>query len=225
MTTKINKVACVGLGKMGSVLAKKLLERGFNLVVYNRTKEKMQPLLAMGARGAASPKEAAAEADVVLTSLFDDKSVLEVANGEDGLLAGLKQDAIHIGTSTILPKTSKLLTELHRDKKTIYIAGNVLGVPKAAEKGELTSIIAGHSGSIKLCEPIFNAYSKTILNVGEEPYKANVMKICTNYFLATSIECMGELYTFAEKNELDVHYIQDMFKTIFAHPAYKLVLQ
>lgn len=224
MATTIKKVAFVGLGKMGSAIAKKLIEGGFNLTVFNRTEAKMQPLLAMGAKGATSAKEAAMDADVILTSLFDDQSVLEVVNGKNGILAGLKQGAVHIGTSTILPGTSKKLTELHHKNKTIYIAGNVLGVPKVAEKGELTSIVAGNADVITSCASIFKTYSKTIMNIGPEPYKANVMKICTNYLLASSIECMGELYTFAEKNDLDKEYLNGMFHTVFAHPAFKLYI-
>ncbi len=217
----MQKIAVIGLGKMGSVLAKKLLEAGLDVTVYNRTTSKMQPLLDMGAQGAQSAKEAAISADIVLTSLFDDASVMEVVDGESGILAGLKPGTIHIGTSTILPATSKKLTESHQQNNVIYIVGNVLGVPKVAEKGELTSIVAGESNAIAACMPIFNAYSKTIINVGEDAYKANVMKICTNYLLATTIECMSELYTFAERNDLEAEYINKMFHTIYAHPAYQ----
>lgn len=222
MDKKMNKIALIGLGKMGTILAKKILDAKFDLTVYNRTEQKMQPLLALGAKVATSAREAVIDADVVLTSLFDDKSVLDIVMDKDGILASLKPGAIHIGTSTILPRTSKKLTELHNEKNTIYIAGNVLGIPKVAEKGELTSIVAGDMEAINFCEPIFNAYSNKILNVGQEPYKANVMKICTNYLLATAIECMGELYTFAEKNELDAEYINGMLHSVFAHPAFKL---
>lgn len=218
----MSKIALIGLGKMGSVIAKKLLEAGFDLTVYNRTASKMQHLLSIGAKSATSAKEAAISADIILTSLFDDESVLDVVCSKDGILEGLKQGAIHIGTSTILPMTSKKLYELHHQKNAIYIAGNVLGVPKAAEKGELTSIVAGDQKAIASCMSVFNAYSKTIVNVGQEPYKANVMKICMNYLLAISIECMSELYTFAEKSNLDADYINKMFHVIFAHPAYQL---
>ncbi len=217
----MKKITLIGLGKMGSVLAKKLLEAQFDLTVYNRTASKMQPLLTMGAKGANSAKEAALSADVILTSLFDDESVMEVVCGEDGILAVLKPGAIHIGTSTILPSTSKKLTELHNQNNTIYIVGNVLGIPKVAEKKALTSIIAEDQTTIASCMPIFNAYSNTIINIGQEPYKANVMKICANYLLATTIECMSELYTFAEKNALDAEYINKLLHAVFAHPAYQ----
>src|SRR5262245_47045614 len=113
MPQEINKIALIGLGKMGAALARRLLKAKFDLTVYNRTQEKMQPLIGLGATGVRSAKEAASLADVVLTSLFDDQSVLEVVTAEDGILRGMKPGAIHIGTSTILPATSKKLTELH----------------------------------------------------------------------------------------------------------------
>ena len=219
---KIGKIALIGLGKMGSALATRLLAAGFDLTVYNRTAEKAQPLVILGAKAAASAAEAVSDADVVVTCLFDDNSVLEVLNAEQGVLTGLKRGAIHIGTSTILPETSKKLTELHQVAGSIYVAGNVLGVPAAAARGELISIVAGDAAAVTLCTPIFNAYSSHIMNLGEQAYKANVMKICCNYLLVTNIEAMGELYTFAEKSGLETDSLGSMFHSVFALPAYKL---
>lgn len=222
MTKQIKKIALIGLGRMGSAVAKKILEAKFNLCVYNRTASKMQPLLDLGAKGASSIQEAVNDADVVITCLLDDKAVLEAVTSPNGILENLKPGAIHICTSTILPATSKKLTELHNNTQTIYVAGNVLGIPKVAEQGALTSLVAGNLKAIHFCEPIFKTYSKKIINAGDEPYKANVMKICTNYLLATTIECMGELYTFAEKNGLESEYVNGMFHEVYAHPAFTL---
>ncbi len=222
MSKQLNKITFIGLGKMGTALANRLLLAGFDLTVYNRTASKMQPLVAAGAKGAVSASEAVREADVVITSLLDDNSVVQTVLGENGFLPALKTGAIHIGTSTILPSTSKKLTQAHDVRDYIYLGGNVLGVPKVAEKGELTSIIAGNEEAINLCMPIFNAYSSKIIQVGTEPDKANVMKICTNYLLASTIECMGEIYAFAEKSGLDTEYPRGMFHAVFAHPAFKL---
>lgn len=222
MNSKKTKLALIGLGKMGSVLANRLLNANFDLTVYNRTHEKMQPLIAAGAKGAQSAKDAASDVAIVITCLFDDQAVLETVTGKDGILAGLKPNAIHIGTSTILPSTSKKLSELHQNHHSIYLAGNVLGVPKAAAKGELTTIVAGEQQAIAQCTSVFNAYSSKIINVGEHAYKANLMKICCNYLLLTVIEAIGELYTFGEKSGLGVDVLNTMLHSVFAHPAYKL---
>lgn len=218
----ITHVTLIGLGKMGSAIAKKLLEANFDLTVYNRTAEKMTPLVKAGAKAADSASKAVQDADVVLTCLLDDNSVLQTVAGENGFLKALKPNAIHLGTSTILPSTSKKLQQLHQAHNSIYLVGNVLGVPKVAEKGELTSFMGGPTNAIHYCMPLLQTYSKKIITISDEPYKANAMKICTNYMLATAIESMGEIYTYAEKSGLDKTFIQEMFHAVFASPVFNL---
>ena len=216
------KVTLIGLGKMGSVLAKRLLLAHYDLTVFNRTADKMQPLIEAGAKGAATLEEAVTGADIIISCLLDDKAVLQMVSEPEGFIRFLQPRAIHINTSTILPDTSKKLEELHHHQETIYLAANVLGVPKAAEAGELTTIVAGNANAIEKCKPLFQAYSSKIINVGTHPHQANVVKICMNYMLITTIEAMGELYTFAEKSGVDVNIINILLHSVFAHPAFKL---
>ncbi|MCC5013546.1 MULTISPECIES: NAD(P)-dependent oxidoreductase [unclassified Legionella] len=213
------KVTLIGLGKMGSVLAQRLLDANFELTVFNRTREKMQPLITMGAKGASSLEDAVTGKELIITSLLDDNAVLQTV---DGFIHFMKPGAIHLGTSTILPETSKQLTTLHDKHGLIYIAGNVLGVPKAAARGELTTIAAGSAEAIEQCRPVFNAYSTKIITAGSMPYQANVIKICMNYLLVSTIETMGELYTFAEKSQVDTGILNTLFHSVFAHPAFQL---
>jgi len=222
MDSSVMKIALLGLGKMGSALGKRVLQANFDLTVYNRTASKMQPLTALGAKSSNSPKEAVTHADVVITCLSDDNAVLQTVQGEGGFLQSMKKGAIHIGTSTILPDTSKTLSKLHQENGSVYIAGNVVGIPKVAEKGELTSIVAGPVAVIEKCTPIFKCYSSKIINAGSKSHLANVIKICNNYLLATSIEVIGQVYTFAEKSEVDVRIIYNLLQSIYAHPGYKL---
>ncbi len=216
------KITLVGLGKMGSVLATRLLFANFDLTVFNRTHAKMQPLIEAGAKGADILKDSVNNSDVVITCLLDDEAVLESVAGENGFISAMKPNAIHLGTSTILPATSQKLTQLHKTHGSIYLAGNVLGVPKAAKDGQLTTIVAGDPDAIEQCKPIFSAYSAKMINVGTEAYQANVVKICMNYFLVTVIETLGELYTFGEKSGVDLDILQALFHSIFAHPAFQL---
>ena len=97
------RVAVIGLGKMGAGIARNIQKAGFPLTVYNRTASKTQPFVDAGAAMATSAREAAAGADVVLTSLMGDESVKAVVEGSEGILAGLRPGAIHVGTSTISP--------------------------------------------------------------------------------------------------------------------------
>jgi 3-hydroxyisobutyrate dehydrogenase-like beta-hydroxyacid dehydrogenase len=122
------QITLIGLGKMGTAMAQRIVQGNFNLTVFNRTKEKMQPLIQAGAKSASSAKDAAAHADIVLTALLDDASILQIVNGNDGFLTSLKQGAIHINTSTILPETAKLLARsptlanIIKDKMMIALA-------------------------------------------------------------------------------------------------------
>ena len=99
MTT--TTVACIGLGRMGSGIAGNIQKHGFPLTVHNRTSGKSKPFASAGAQVARTPREAAASAEIVVTNLMDDASVLETMTGENGILAGMRPDSIHIGTTTI----------------------------------------------------------------------------------------------------------------------------
>jgi 3-hydroxyisobutyrate dehydrogenase-like beta-hydroxyacid dehydrogenase len=103
-TKSIQNVGVIGLGRMGTAIANNIIKSGFNLAVYNRTADKTHALAEAGVAITASPKEAASKSDIILTSLRDDAALLEVVNGEKGILSGLRQRrTIHIGRSTISP--------------------------------------------------------------------------------------------------------------------------
>lgn len=225
MQYKTQNITFIGLGKMGTALAQRLLQANVNLTVYNRTASKIQPLVQAGAKSATSMQEAAKDADVIFTCLLDDNAVLQTVEGEQGFLQFMRPGAIHIGTSTILPATSKTLSQLHQTHGSVYICNTVLGVPTVAEQGQLTSLVAGNPQAIAACEALIQSYSAKILQVGEQPYLANALKICINYMLAASIAAMGEVYTFAEKIGLNNDMVSGVLDSIFLHPAFKLYVQ
>jgi 3-hydroxyisobutyrate dehydrogenase-like beta-hydroxyacid dehydrogenase len=218
----MKRVAFIGLGKMGAGMASNILEAGFCLSVYNRTVSKMKPLVDKGATAASTPREAAINADVAITCLFDDQSVLDVVNGEDGLLAGLKQGSIHIGTTTVSPKLAGKLAELHRKRGTSYVAAPIGGRPDAAEAGRLRTFVAGNPEDIEKCKPLFAAYTTAIINMGEDHSLANSMKLCLNYTAVSIIELMSHVYAFADKSGLDLTLVNEMFHGIFANPELQM---
>ena len=114
MATADLSVAVIGLGRMGSGMAQRIHAAGFPLIVYNRTKAKTEPFVAAGATAANSPKEAAAAAEIVLTSLLDDQSILNMMTAGDGVLAGLPAAGVHMSTTTISPAASTRLSKLHQ---------------------------------------------------------------------------------------------------------------
>lgn len=220
-TESIQNIGVLGLGRMGTAIANNIIKSGFNLVVYNRTPDKTRQLVEAGAVATASPKEAASKSDVILTSLRDDAALLEVVNGEKGMLSGLRSGAIHIGTSTISPSLSTTLAQMHNAHDSLYLAAPVLGNPAAAEEGKLTTFVAGDEMAIKSCNRLLNSYCQRVIEVGNEHAKANSLKLSANYVMLVLLDVMGQVYTLAEKSNIDLQLINELLEMIFAYPGLK----
>src|SRR5579863_5482371 len=225
MTGAPLSVACLGLGRIGAGIASSVQNAGYRLVVYNRTPHKAQPLVAAGATAVKSPREAAAEVDVLITCLMDDRSVLENMTGEDGILAGMRPGAIHIGTSTITPKSSTRLAKMHAANGSHYVAGPVAGHPVQAAAGKLLTFVAGKPEVIERCRPVLEAYTAKIILLGDEPARAASFKLVVNFFAACLLETMGEAFVFAEKQGLDLTVVSSMIADVLHHPAFSKYLE
>src|SRR5262249_49190203 len=187
--------------------------------VYNRTAAKAEPLVHAGARLAGSAREAAAGADVVVTSLMDDRSVLEMLEGPDGILVGLARDALHIGATTVSPRCTRDAAALHAAHGSRFVAAPVLGRPDVAEAGQLRALVAGDPDAIARCEPVLQAYTAGVLNLGPTPAVASSLKLAVNYMLSVCIELMGHVYAFAEKSGIDADVMGQVMAALFASPA------
>jgi len=192
-------IACIGLGRMGAGIARSLQASGCRCVVYNPTPNKMAPFVAAGALGARTACEAAAGADFVVTSLMDDQSVYDALSGEDGILAGLCRGAVHIGTSTISPSCSTRCAVLHHQHGSHYLAAPVFGRPDAAAEGKLFTFVAGNTEVIERARPVLEAYTQSIVALGEDPAAAASMKLAGNFFGASLLEVLGQAFALAEK--------------------------
>lgn len=217
------KVAFLGLGNMGSGIAGCILNAGHDLVVWNRSAQKTESFVARGARAAATPREAVAEADIVVTSLMDDKSILALTEGPDGLLAGLRPNAIHACVTTISPTCAEELEKRHAAHGSLYVSAPVVGRPDAAARGALASFLAGPAEATARLEPLCTAYSKVVKVVSPRPRDANVMKLVINYNVISTIELISESYIFAEKCGLPLEPLRDFYQELwFSHPAARL---
>jgi 3-hydroxyisobutyrate dehydrogenase-like beta-hydroxyacid dehydrogenase len=214
------KIAFIGLGNMGIGMAQRILQAGHEIAVWNRTAAKMESLVAQGAHPSATAREAAAAADVVMTSLMDDKSVLGVARAEDGILTGMRQGAVHACVTTISPACADELERLHRDRGSYYVSAPVVGRPDAAASGQLASFLGGAADATERLVPVCQAYSKSVTIISERPRMANVMKLAINYNVVSTIELMSETYVFAEKCGLPLELVRDFYQQLwYAHPA------
>jgi 3-hydroxyisobutyrate dehydrogenase-like beta-hydroxyacid dehydrogenase len=220
MSTSDLTIAVIGLGRMGTGMAQSIQKAGFSLIVWNRSGAKAEAFAQSGAKVAATPKAAAAAADIVISSLLDDDSVLNMMQAGDGILAGLPKGGIHLSTTTISPKASSKLSELHKQHGSHYVATNVLGRPTAAAAGALAALVAGEPAIIAKIRPVLETFTNMIVEVGENPANAARMKLSVNFFLSGLLEVMSETFVFAEKHGLDTATVQHlMIKQVFPNPA------
>ena len=137
------RIGFLGLGKMGTAMALRLMAAGHELAVWNRTEGRTKPLIREGAIAAATPAEAELGADAVITMLFDDAAHEEVLFGANGLMDALSPGALHISCSTISVALSERLTEEHAKRGIDFVAAPVFGRPNIAEEGRLWIVVAG----------------------------------------------------------------------------------
>jgi 3-hydroxyisobutyrate dehydrogenase-like beta-hydroxyacid dehydrogenase len=197
------KVGFIGLGSMGLPMAGNLLKAGHDLILYNRTRTRAEALESEGAKAAESPRGAATGVDVLFTMLADDTAVEGVMFGEQGAIAGLSRSAIHVSMSTIGHALSNRLATEHQARDQVYIAAPVFGRPDAAAAAKLWIVAAGPAEAIERCRPLLEAMGQGLEIVGEEPVKANVVKLAGNFLLASAIEAMGEAFALVRKHDVD----------------------
>jgi len=214
------KVAFIGLGNMGMGIAQGIRRAGHDVIVWNRTAAKTEPLVAQGAHASKTARDAAAAADVVITSLMDDMSVLGVVQADDGLLAGMRPGAVHACVTTISPACADELERLHREQGSAYVSAPVVGRPDAAANGQLASFLGGPAAATEKLMSVCQTYSKSVTIISTRPRLANVMKLAINYNIVSAIELISETYIFAEKCGLPLEPLRDFYQQLwYAHPA------
>ncbi len=214
-------VGLIGLGKMGTGMAKSLLRAGHRVTVFNRTQTRAQALRADGAIVASSPADAC-RAGIVITMLADDAALESQVFGDGGILASLPRGGIHVSCSTISVALSDKLTASHSAAGQTFIACPVFGRPNAAEAGQLAVVVAGSSDAVDRCKPLFESLGPKLLVVGEKPSLANVVKLSGNFLIASVLESLSEALAFARKSGVDPAVLLDFLtSTLFNAPVYK----
>ncbi len=216
------KIGFIGLGSMGSAMAKTLLAAGHQLTVFNRTRSAASELAQAGAQVADTPVKAAREAEVVITMLANDRAVTDLTEGDAGLAAGLAADAVHLSMSTISPDLAKQLTQLHAAAGQHYLAVPVFGRPDAAAKGKLWAIAAGDTAQIERYRAILETMCRGVSIVGTEPWMANLVKITGNFTLAAMMETLGESFALLQKSGVEpATFLQIINQGVFQSPVYE----
>ena len=216
------KIGFVGLGAMGHPMARRLLMAGHTLCVYNRTTSRADDLLAMGATLAPTPAEAAREAEIVFSMLFDDAATQALTFGPDGIATTLSPDAIHACCGTLSLEQARALRDGHGRLGQSYASANVLGRPPAAASGALCVILGGEAGILARLEPVVRAFGSRLFTAGHDPVQANLVKLSLNFMIMSTIEQMAEVFAINEKAGTDPHTVFDiMTGSFFNAPVHR----
>jgi len=216
------RVGFIGLGNMGLPLARHLLQAGHKLSVYNRTRARADRLKPLDPVIADSPSAAARGAEVLVTMVADDPALEAVLLGEQGALAALPTGAIHVSMSTISAGLSRRLAERHRAAGHTYVAAPVFGRPEAAEAGKLWIVAAGPAAAIERCRPLFDAMGQGTVAAGEDPARANVIKLAGNFLIVAAIEALGEAFALGRKYGIAPADLLDIVNgRLFRSPIYE----
>ena len=215
-------LAFVGLGGMGSRLAKRLLNSGYRMTGYNRTAKKAQDLAYMGMRVVATPREAAAAADVVFTMVSDNAALIAVTLGPDGVVAGLRKGAILVEMSTVGPDVTRHLGEVVAARGASMLDAPVSGSTVSVEQGASSIQVGGDINVLERVRPYLSAMGPNgITHVGPLGM-AKAMKVATNLGVAVQIMAFCEAVALAEKSGIAREAaVEALMRSVIASPLVK----
>jgi len=204
------RIGWIGTGVMGRWMCEHAMKKGFSATVYNRSKDKAQPLIDLGAKFAATPKAVAEQSDVVFAIVGFPKDVREVFLGPDGALAGSKAGTILVDMTTSEPSLAKEIFEAAKSKGVHSLDAPVSGGDVGAKNAALSIMIGGEKAVVDAVAPIFEAMGKTIVHqgaagAGQHTKMVNQILISSNMIAV----CEGLLYGY--KAGLD---LETVFKSV-----------
>jgi 3-hydroxyisobutyrate dehydrogenase-like beta-hydroxyacid dehydrogenase len=214
-------IGFIGLGNMGAAMAENLLRAGHSVTAYNRSRGKVDALVAVGARPALTVGETC-RGEVVISMLADDEAVEAVVFAEDGVLAALGAGAVHVSCSTISADLADRLTKAHAEAGQRFVSAPVFGRPEAAAARRLFVVAAGEADVLQTLSPVFEAVGQRTFVVADEPRTANLVKLSGNFLIASVIESLGEAMALVGKAGVDKQtYLEILTSTLFGAPIYQ----
>ena len=192
------KLGFIGLGNMGSRIARRLLDHGFQVSVYDRDLTKAEDLAAKGAMVAKSVLESASTADVLLSCLTNDEAVRSVYHGPEGVLARARPETVILEMSTISPESSRELHRLGASRNIDVLDVAISGSTFAAEQGMLTLLVGGDREFFGAMEPIFQAIAKQYFLLGGSG-SGTAMKLVVNTLLGVGMQAIAEAVVLGER--------------------------
>jgi 3-hydroxyisobutyrate dehydrogenase-like beta-hydroxyacid dehydrogenase len=201
------------MGTMGSRMAANLVQAGYPVTVWNRTPERCEPLVEMGAEQAETPREAAEDVNVIMYCLSNDDAVKSLLTGDEGLLAGAHSNQIAVDMSTVHPVTSHWEAEAYGHRGVEFLDAPVFGSKGEAEAGGLWILVGGNEGVFEHVRPILEPLSASVHYMGGTG-KGTSMKLVGNLIVAAQMEAVGEALILAKKAGLDLHDVMDVLDVV-----------
>lgn len=195
---ELKRIGFIGLGGMGGGMASRLAESGYELAVYNRTREKAEPVAALGARVADSPAEAARDADVVMLSLSNQDVVEAMLFGPGGAADALREGGFILDLSTVPPAFARDLASRAQGEGKHALDTCVLGAPHHARSGELRVMVGGSEEDFAAVESILNTIGKEVTYLGPNGLGAT-MKLVLNMLMGVQMPALAEAVVFGER--------------------------
>jgi len=193
-----SRIGWIGAGRMGLALAMRLIDTGYDVAIYNRTREKTAPAVDRGAKAVESPLELA-DRDIVFSMVSASADLLEVTTGPQGVLtAPTFAPRLLVDCSTVSMKASRDVRMAAAERGTDFLAAPVSGNPKVVKAGLLTLAVSGPRESFDAAEPVLRRLGKGVTHVGEDEV-ARLVKICHNVFLGVVTQSLAEITILAEK--------------------------
>ncbi|MEO3765844.1 NAD(P)-dependent oxidoreductase [Streptomyces sp. B8F3] len=212
-------IAVIGLGAMGSAMARNLVQAGHDVVVWNRSDGPAAELVAVGARRAASVAEAM-QAPVVFSVLSDDRAVAGTFI-DSGVLAQTPGETVHVNLATVSTGLARAAAAAHAEHGVGYVAAPVFGRVPVAEAGELNVLAAGEHALLDRVQPFFDVIGSRTWRLGDRPEQANIVKILGNYLIACAIQSLGEAISLAEGAGVDSgQFVELLTSTLFPGGVY-----
>jgi 3-hydroxyisobutyrate dehydrogenase len=196
------RIAFLGLGIMGGGMAARLLAAGFPLAVFNRSSDKARLLVADGARIASTPRDAATDADIVISMVADDVASRAMWLGEDGALAGAKRSAVFIECSTLTVDWVKELAALAAERGCELLDAPVTGSRGPAAAGELNFFVGGDAAVLERTRPVFAPMAKSVTYIGPTGSGA-MIKLINNFLCGVQVASLAEAVVMIERSGLD----------------------
>lgn len=218
-------IGFIGMGHMGSHMVQRLFDAGYQVTVYDRTKEKAKALGQRGARVAQTPKDLATNCQVVMVCVTNDEAQHEVMFGPDGALAGVHGGSVIIDLSTVSPDASRRLYQAAKDQGVTMIDAAVSGSVPQVDQGSLVIFVGGEQETYEQCKPILDVLGHNSFFMGASGM-GTMMKLVVNTLLGLGMQALAEAIALGEKAGVEKGLLLDVLgQTAVLTPGQKSKLE